>query len=214
MNPYDAAKPTRNIQLGFVTLLALSALVGGLIYAGGDKGFLFEETSSVTARMVNVGGLKVGAPVTMSGLSIGRVHDIRFSVPKEGPRIDVIMEINQGVRNRIKKDSVPTIRTQGMMGDRYMDISMGTLESRMLPEDEPLIGSPMTEMDQAIKQATSVLKQIEQLLATLQKKEGTMGKLFYDQKLYESLTVALREFSELMRSFKENPGEYVDLSIF
>jgi ABC-type transporter Mla subunit MlaD len=124
------------------------------------------------------------------------------------------MEIRSDVRERIKTDSVPAIRTQGMLGDRYIDISMGTETAPSLPEGAPLVGEAATDFDKTLRQATEVLDETEKLLTAVNEQRGTAGQLVYDEKLYTSLTEITTELKDLIQDFKKNPRRYIKFSLF
>ena len=110
------------VLLGFAALLFLTTQLpaSGVKFAGQKAGY------HVTAEFDNVGDLKVGSPVTMSGVRIGEVSFIRFDsrVYKAvvGMRIDPQY-------NEIPEDSFASIQTEGLLGGKYVGISPGGLDS-------------------------------------------------------------------------------------
>src|SRR3989338_285265 len=148
MAHYERAQLLSDLKVGVITFLGLLILFLGITFAGGDKGLLFKKVSTVQARLADVGGLKKGASVTMSGMVIGKVTDIAFVDgedgkavpvgggngvrPHEKNQIEVTMEIRSEIRKRVKTDAVPAVRTQGMLGDRYVDIPIGSDEAEVL----------------------------------------------------------------------------------
>lgn len=203
------------IRVGVVALTALVILVAGVILAGGDKGLLFKKKSYVKALMSNVGGLKTGSSVTMNGMIIGRVTNIAFATgaPVTTP-IEVTMEIRSDLRPKIKTDSVPAIRTQGMMGDRYVDISSGGEEQASLEEGQSLTGMGSSDFDQTLREALIVLSETEKLLKSINQQEGTVGRFFYDERFYENLAKITDEMNSLIQDFKKRPRRYVKFSLF
>lgn len=105
------------VLLGFAALffLAMQLPQSGLRISG-RSGY------HVTADFDNIGDLKVGAPVTMSGVNMGEVDSIRFDSNSYkavvGMRID-----NQ--YNKIPDDSFASINTQGLLGGKYIGLSPG-----------------------------------------------------------------------------------------
>lgn len=106
------------VLLGFAALLFLTTQLpaSGLKLGGAREGY------HVTADFDNIGDLKVGSPVTMSGVNVGEVTAIRFD-PKiykavVGMRID-------SQYNQIPDDSYASIQTQGLLGGKYIGISPG-----------------------------------------------------------------------------------------
>lgn len=231
MTRYTQENAWSDFRVGLITFAGLALLILGVIFAGGDKGLLFHKTAVVKARLTDVGGLKKGSSVTMGGMTVGRVTDIRFvdstastvlTAPKvqsprdgtTGNQIEVTAEVRSDVRSRIKIDSVPAVRTQGMLGDRYLDISVGTETAALLPEGQILLGDEATDFDKTLRQASQVLKETEKLLNAVNSQRGTAGQLVYDEELYKSLTEITNELNSLIKDFKKNPRRYIKFSLF
>ena len=227
MSEYDQERVWGDFRIGLIAFAALIFLVFGIAFAGGDKGLIFKKTSTVKARLADVGGLKKGASVTMSGMMVGKVTQIAFvgSGGKSGEaqaappseyanHIEVTMEIRSDVRDRLKVDSVPAVRTQGMLGDRYVDIPMGSEEGATLPDGKVLLGAAATDFDKTLNEALAVLNETEKLLSAVNKQQGTVGQLLYDQQFYNRLMEITNEVNDLIKDFKKNPRRYIKFSVF
>lgn len=215
MTILDPERAWRDLRVGLVTFFALLLLIAGVTFAGGDKGLLFRKTGIVRARMTDIGGLKRGSTVAIGGMSVGKVTNIQFvGGPSNTQQIEVTMDIRSDVRNRIKADSVPAVRTQGMLGDRYIDLSFGSEDSPALAEGEILKGASATDFDQTLREAQDVLKEVQKLLAAINRKQGTVGRFFYDERFYGNLMEITDEVNDLIKDFKKQPRKYVKFSIF
>ncbi len=214
MSTLHLQRTVSDFKVGLVTFIALFFLILGITFAGADKNLLFRQATTLQAELIDVGGLKVGAPVTIGGLTIGKVTDISFISTAKGTRINVTMQVRADIRSLIKTDSVPSVRTQGMMGDRYIDISMGTEEAAVLATGKPLIGASAAEFDETLKQTNVVLKEVEKLLKAVNEKQGTVGQFVYDSKFYNSLSETTEALKSLLKDFQANPKKYVKLSLF
>lgn len=104
------------IVLGFLALVFLVTKTTN-IQTYGDRGGY-----RVTASFSNIGGLKVRAPVTVAGVAVGRVSDIRLD-PKSFDAV-VTLQIN-GSYNEIPDDSTAKILTAGILGEQYIGLSPG-----------------------------------------------------------------------------------------
>jgi len=214
MTPTQHKHLGSDIRVGLVTFTAIGLLVAGIILAGGDKGLFLRETVEVKARLSDVGGLKRGSSVSMSGMVIGKVTDIEFLKNEEVNPIEVTMELRADVRESVQAHAVPTVRTQGMMGDRYIDIPIPTVAGPILPDRGVLIGQAATDFDETLREALSVLREAKKLFQAINNQQGTIGELFYDEALYKNLVTMTEELNELVRDFKAKPKKYVKLSIF
>jgi phospholipid/cholesterol/gamma-HCH transport system substrate-binding protein len=106
------------VLLGFASLffLAMQLPQSGLKIAGTKSGY------HVSADFDNIGDLKVGAPVTMSGVDMGQVDAIRFD--SQNYKAVVGMRIYKQY-DRIPDDSFASINTQGLLGGKYVGLSPG-----------------------------------------------------------------------------------------
>ncbi|MGD9342966.1 MAG: outer membrane lipid asymmetry maintenance protein MlaD [Desulfuromonadales bacterium] len=87
----------------------------------GDIDVFGPKTYSVSAKFGSVSGLKSGAIVEIAGVQVGKVTEISFD--PDDYAAQVVMSINQGVV--LQDDSIASVRTAGIIGDRYIDISPG-----------------------------------------------------------------------------------------
>ena len=112
-------------------------VVAGLICIGymtlklGNVGILGDYTYALNARFNRVTGLKEGNPVNMLGLEIGRVAN--FEMVQDEQAVIVEMRINKGIK--IYDDALAAIKTEGLIGDRYMDIAPGGAGELLKPGD-------------------------------------------------------------------------------
>jgi phospholipid/cholesterol/gamma-HCH transport system substrate-binding protein len=106
------------VLLGFAALFFLTTQLpqSGLKFATVKRGY------HVSADFDNIGDLKVGAPVTMSGVSMGEVESIRFD--SQTYKAVVGMRIDPQY-NKIPDDSFASINTQGLLGGKYIGLSPG-----------------------------------------------------------------------------------------
>jgi len=106
------------VLLGFAALffLAMQLPQSGLKISGAKSGY------HVTADFDNIGDLKVGAPVTMSGVNMGEVDSIRFD--SNTYKAVVGMRLDKQY-DKIPDDSFASINTQGLLGGKYIGLSPG-----------------------------------------------------------------------------------------
>jgi phospholipid/cholesterol/gamma-HCH transport system substrate-binding protein len=87
----------------------------------------------LTAKFDNIGDLKVGAPVSMSGVEMGRVTKIAFD-PKEYKAV-VTMRIDARY-NQIPTDSDAAIYTQGLLGGKFIGLTAGGADTYLKDKDQ------------------------------------------------------------------------------
>lgn len=123
-------KQTRTVEIvtGFFIILGFVALYVIATRATNIKSYGDEAGYSVTASFTNVGGLKVRAPVTMSGVTIGRVSSIQLDAKTFNAV--VTLRIN-GAYNQIPDDTTASILTSGLLGEQYVGLSPGGSETSL-----------------------------------------------------------------------------------
>ncbi len=115
---------TRSVEVGtgLFVLLGMGALFFLTTQTTGGDDFTAEETFTVEARFENIGSLRNRAPVAMSGVTIGRVTDVRFdSATLEA----VVSFVIDSQFDQIPDDSDASILTSGILGSQYIGLQAG-----------------------------------------------------------------------------------------
>jgi phospholipid/cholesterol/gamma-HCH transport system substrate-binding protein len=117
-------RQSRTVELGtgLFVLLGLSALLFLTTQTSNLGSYFGAASYNVTARFTNVGGLAVRAPVTMAGVTIGRVEAIEFDSQqfKAVVRLRIALSYDQ-----IPEDSDASILTSGLLGGQYIGLNPG-----------------------------------------------------------------------------------------
>ena len=113
-------KYSKETLVGIFVVVGLF-LIGYMTVKLGNVGFLGENKYNLTARFNSVSGLRVGNPINMIGLEIGRVA--KFTMDQENQQAIVLLEINKGID--IYDDAIASIKTEGLIGDKYISIDAG-----------------------------------------------------------------------------------------
>jgi phospholipid/cholesterol/gamma-HCH transport system substrate-binding protein len=125
---------TLNLGTGTFVVLGFAALFF-LTTQTTSRGLSFGSTPhyDITAKFDNVGDLRVGAPVSMSGVEVGRVVRIDFDT-KEYKAV-VLMRVNDKY-NQIPTDSDASIYTQGLLGGKFIGLTAGGAETYLKDKDQ------------------------------------------------------------------------------
>jgi phospholipid/cholesterol/gamma-HCH transport system substrate-binding protein len=125
---------TLNLGTGTFVLLGFAALFF-LTTQTTSRGWAFGSSPhyTLTAKFDNIGDLKVGAPVSMSGVEVGRVTKIDFD-SKEYKAV-VQMRIEDKF-NQIPTDSDASIYTQGLLGGKFIGLTAGGAETYLKDKDQ------------------------------------------------------------------------------
>lgn len=115
---------TRTVELGtgLFVLLGFGALFFLATQTTGRSDFAADETYKVTARFDDIGSLKVRAPVSMSGVTIGRVTGVRL----DGDALEAVVTFVIDSRyDKIPDDSDASVLTAGLLGSQYIGLQPG-----------------------------------------------------------------------------------------
>ena len=144
---------SRAFRLGVFVVTTLLFLAIGILLIGNKK-FLFSSTYKVKADFQNVGGLNNGADVRVGGIHEGTVT--RIDLPRRPEdKVTVEMDMEKSTENVIKKDSIASIKTEGLLGDKYVEISFGSDKGARI-QDGDVIGSQTPKDLSDLATATAV----------------------------------------------------------
>ena len=118
-------------SVGFFVLLGMAGLVFLALKAANLGTVTGSDTYLVQARVDNIGGLKVRAPVRTAGVTVGRVTQI--ALDKKTYQGVVSMEIDRAYQ--YPKDSAAKILTAGLLGDQYIGLDPGGDDKNLAPGD-------------------------------------------------------------------------------
>lgn len=124
---------TVEIVVGAFMLAGLISLAILAIRVSGFNVSSQSETYSIYASFENVGGLVVRSKVSIAGVDVGQVADISYSRDTYDARVR--MEIYANVDN-ISTDSTASILTEGLLGGKYVGLSIGAEEEYLADGDE------------------------------------------------------------------------------
>jgi len=162
----------------FVTIgLALVMLI--IFMIGGEHQF-FQRDYTLYSNFDDIAGLRVGATVQLAGFKVGFVDGIRFAKDKTTKLITVKMKVQRKFQDRIREDSEASIETQGLLGDKYIYITMGSGEKP------------------ALKQNAFVTAKKTLSLFAMADKAGS---------IIDNIDAAAKSFREVMDTFKGPKGE-------
>jgi len=134
-----------NVETGVgIFLIAGLVCLGYLSVKLGDINLFGTRQYPVTARFSNVSGLKEGAAVEVAGVTVGKVSKINL----DNYEAMVELLINPGVK--LQEDAIASIRTQGIIGDKYVKIKAGGSEQYISPSGEIMETESAIELEELI----------------------------------------------------------------
>jgi phospholipid/cholesterol/gamma-HCH transport system substrate-binding protein len=153
------------IRVGAFILTGLLVFFA-IIYLLGAQARYFERKYDLVVEFIEVGGLIEGATVRLAGVQIGRVTAVELP-EQPGGKVRVTLTIARRFSERIRRDSAAKITTQGLLGDKIVEISMGTTTTPALKPGETLTAQEPVEMQQMFKVGAETLQTVQELAASL-----------------------------------------------
>ena len=200
------------LKVGALILVAIIILAFAILRLG-QAGNLFGKRYHLVAFVGNVSGLRIGGPVTVAGQLAGSIDDIRFlPVDQDTTRnLKIILQVNQSLQAQVRQDSRAKIKTQGLLGDKVLDISPGTPRYAPLHEGDTVRIAPAVDYEAVVQQASGVItqasgvtQQLQRTIDQINRGQGTLGQLLTNRTLYDQLNSTLAR-SSLLMSRLENP---------
>src|SRR5882757_7589897 len=146
---------SRTLRLGLFIVGALLIFAAGIFWIGHQR-FLFSSTYRLNADFQNVAGLNNGAEVRVAGIHEGTVKHI--DLPKHpNEKVRVVMDLQKGTREVIKQDSVAAIRSEGLVGDKYVEVSFGSEQGASIRDNDVIQSEPPLQMSDLVKKADGIL---------------------------------------------------------
>jgi len=149
------------VVLGLVILTYFTFRVskwGGI----GEKGY------KITVDFETAAGLEPKANVKMAGVPVGKVEEIKL----EGDRARLVLRIDKEVH--IPVDSMASIQTQGLLGEKYVEILPGKQKERMLPAGGRIANTqPPLNLDEVIRKLSLISDDVKRFTTTLADTIGT-----------------------------------------
>ena len=135
----------RSIELtvGIFVLAGIIALAMKSVRLGGLALFT-TGTYNLTAKLSSVSGLRVGASVEIAGVKVGRIQAIGLS----GEDALVTLQLDDSIK--LSKDSIASIRTKGILGDKYIRLSLGGSSTMIRPGGEIRETEPPLDIEKLI----------------------------------------------------------------
>jgi phospholipid/cholesterol/gamma-HCH transport system substrate-binding protein len=191
----------REIKVGAMIALGLIIVFSAFFVIGGKEG-IFSKRYKLYARFNSIEGLNIGAPVRLGGWKVGTVDDIHFTDDAKGEAIIVQMSISSKSFIRIREDSRARLGSMGLLGDRTVDISLGS------PEKKPIApgGYVLVEGGDVLKDVEDIASNAKDISRKINEGKGSLAQIINDPRLYTNLDSLLMIWAELSQKINEGEG--------
>jgi phospholipid/cholesterol/gamma-HCH transport system substrate-binding protein len=198
-----------------LTVISASLILALLLFLMSGTGGFFSHRITLVSFFDNASGLRVGAPVRLSGVDIGNVAAIRV-VPDKDKQItpvEVIMKVSTKYGFNLRRDSVTSLDTAGVLGETYLDIDSSqavgasakdgdTLPTQVHPDFNEVVRSSQS----TLQNMDALLKRADRILAFAESGKGSIGKLIYDPTLYNRFSDTVGDFQGIVNQIAKGQG--------
>lgn len=198
-------KKNNEVAVGVFVITGFIFLTLVLFFVSKVYSFRSGYTFDVMFEYVSI--LDRGAPVRMAGVRVGEVSkvDLIYDETKQKSRVKVKLFIAKGVE--IRENYEFTVRGAHVLGEPHVEITPKSGNFPVVRKEALIQGKPLVEMEELFGQAQDVLKTVSSLsgeldtsfasltkiLGTVEKGDGTIGKLLMDDELYKEMNAFVKD---------------------
>ncbi|MCS6884506.1 MAG: MlaD family protein [Acidobacteriota bacterium] len=211
-----------DLRVGLLVFISICILIAMILSISGDLTF-FERPYYIRTKLAQVEGLRPGTEVRLAGVSIGQVTEVNLlpiaQNEQESRSVEVVMKISDTIDGipagqRIRTDSRAILGSVGLLGDKVIDITPGTLEGgKPVPNGGEIQSAQEMTIKQLVTGANDILanftllsNEVKEIAEKINKGQGTAGKLITDETLYNNLNQTVVEAQNLVKRVREGRG--------
>jgi phospholipid/cholesterol/gamma-HCH transport system substrate-binding protein len=203
-------KSTLELKVGIFVFIGMMILIAFVLLIGDLRSWHSNYFLNATFNFVN--GVKIGAPVRFAGVDVGEVKEMRFISSGQGQRPKVLVAFQ--VRNEIKipSDSTIWVNTLGLLGEKYIEIMPGENSNSFLRPEDTVVGNEPIAMHEVTELARNLaydvkglVSNVDENMVRIKNKEGTLGRLLYDDTLYKAIETIVKGLEDLTLDLKSHP---------
>ncbi|HNW39131.1 MAG TPA: MlaD family protein [Candidatus Omnitrophota bacterium] len=189
-------KTKLELKVGTFVFIGLIVLVIFVLSIGGFKTWSSGYKVNLIFNFAN--GVRIGAPVRFAGVDVGVVKNINLQFNPDKDHSDVRLEVWIRDTVKIPVDSTVWINTLGLLGEKYVEVMPGKDSAHILKANQDLAGIDPVPTHELFSKAEAIMGNLDNGIAKIVNKEGTLGRLLYDEKIYN-------ELEALVTDVRKNP---------
>lgn len=137
----------KNIRVGLFVITGTLLFILALYLVGSQQN-LFGDNFTIRSRFYNVNGLTEGNNVRFAGINVGTVESVEIL---NDTAVDVVMTIEKKIQAYIKKNAIATVGTDGLMGNKLVNINSVKASAAAVEEGDVLVSMGPVEMDEMVR---------------------------------------------------------------
>jgi phospholipid/cholesterol/gamma-HCH transport system substrate-binding protein len=202
------------LKVGLLVLAALAVAAVG-IFLIGEEAQLFARKNRYYSEFLNVSGLRSGGPVQLNGVDVGKVESVILPEDMGESLIRVWLSVDRRYADRVRADSQAKIKTLGLLGDRFVEITSGTPQAAVIPDGGQIPAAPATNVDQLIASGedtmdnvVAISSSLRTILDRMERGEGLAGRLTTEEgaQLSDSILKTMRTVERVAKGIEAGEG--------
>ena len=197
------------LRVGLFVLVSLAVIAVAIFYVTGS-GF-WGPKYQLKTFFPEVAGVSNGAPVRLDGVDVGNVLSIRMAQRPAGAALDknrnieVTLRLDKRFQQDILTDSTAKLVTEGLLGNRYVDITRG-LTGVPLKDGQEVPGTAEKSLADVMASMQGLTADVQSVIVDLQSGKGTLGKMLTDDSAYNNLNSVLARSNALVGGVQQGKG--------
>lgn len=206
---------SRNIRLGLFVITGTFLLIAALYFIGSRQN-LFGSTFRLNAKFHDVSGLMEGNNVRFSGIDVGTVESV---VIINDTSVLVTMIIEEDVKPYIKKNAVASVGTDGLMGNKLVNINSVSEKAESVEEGDELRSQPPIDLTEAMLTLSNTNKNLESITKNLVgftegiNADNSLWKILSDSSVAGDIKSAVTNFRNTSEKSNSIAGDLKKISL-
>ena len=195
------------IRLGIFVSVAVGLFIVVIYFIGNGK-HMFTKTFHINGTFKDLAGLQVGNNIRFTGMNVGTVSKVEIATDST-VRVDIVIE--KHVQKFLKKDAIASIGSEGLMGNKVINLLPGSPGEPVIEDGGTLITVTPVSMDDIMKNlavtsnnAALITADISTLTTNIRNGHGAVGKLFMDSSFALSLGKTMVNVQHAAGGFSDN----------
>ncbi len=188
-------------RLGLFTLVVFLGAAATILFFTREGG-LFTPRTALYADFDNIDGLTVNSPVYLAGNTVGRVKSIYFLEPGAEHAIRAELDLDARVMDRVNSESIAAVRTIGLLGDKYIEVTVGSVGGDALEAGSSLKTNEPPNLNQLADKGVELLDNLIAISAST----NAMFEGFSASMGGQSLAAMLELLSQIASDVQQGDG--------
>ena len=214
--PSQAEVRWSQLKVGSIILVSLLLLTTLLFLMTSAAGIaFFQKRIVVHSFFDNASGVKVGAPVSLEGVTIGEVAHVEITTDpaRKLTPVMVSMKLSPRFRGSLRKDSVVSLQSTGVLGDTVVDITSQRATGPQIENgdelptrDVPSIQDVIASSQDTVKNVNAMMPKLNSIISSIDNGKGSAGKIINDPELYNRAVNAVNQLQTLATNLNRGRG--------